>query len=187
MWSSHSRAAGYLSSIHMADAASAVVAAIEVPAGVYNVADDQPLTRREYADALAVAAGATPWVQGPGRLARIFGERLTSLTRSVRPAIIASRPPAPGHRGTPAPQKGGSPPPRRFRYRGCRPRHQLERAGIASGGSRRLRPPVHAGPASGHARQAASQISAPRRPKAASRRSPLAALRSPRRGRARRG
>ncbi|SEG25205.1 Nucleoside-diphosphate-sugar epimerase [Nonomuraea solani] len=75
---------GYVSSIHMDDAASAVVAALEVPAGTYNVVDDEPLTKRAYAFALARAAGAATWVSGPGRLGYLFGDRLTSLTRSLR-------------------------------------------------------------------------------------------------------
>src|SRR4051794_1685019 len=37
----------YLSSIHMADGGAAVAAAPHVPAGVYNVVDDEPLTKRE--------------------------------------------------------------------------------------------------------------------------------------------
>ncbi|TDC43746.1 NAD(P)-dependent oxidoreductase [Actinomadura sp. KC345] len=74
----------YLSSIHMADAATAVVAALGVPAGTYNIVDDEPLTKRGYADALAHAAGATPWVRLPGRAGLVFGDRLTSLTRSLR-------------------------------------------------------------------------------------------------------
>lgn len=74
----------YLSSIHMVDGGSAVAAALHVPAGTYNVVDDEPLTKREYAKALAVAAGKRPWVRGPGRLAFVFGDRMTSLTRSMR-------------------------------------------------------------------------------------------------------
>jgi nucleoside-diphosphate-sugar epimerase len=46
---------GYLSSIHVDDAATAVVAALDAPAGVYNVVDDEPLTRRDYTDAFAAA------------------------------------------------------------------------------------------------------------------------------------
>jgi len=49
------RADAYLSSIHLDDAATAVVAALTAPAGVYNVVDDEPLTRREYTDAFAAA------------------------------------------------------------------------------------------------------------------------------------
>lgn len=75
---------GYVSSIHMIDAGAAVVAALGVPGEVYNVADDEPLTKREFAAALAAAAGRSPWVRGPGRAAKLFGDHLTSLTRSVR-------------------------------------------------------------------------------------------------------
>jgi nucleoside-diphosphate-sugar epimerase len=75
---------GYQSSIHVADAGAAVVAALGVGGGTYNVVDDEPLTRRDFAAALAAAAGRTPWVRGPGRAALLLGDRTTSLTRSVR-------------------------------------------------------------------------------------------------------
>ena len=42
------------------DAASAVVAALDAPSGVYNVADDRPLRRSELASALAEALGTDP-------------------------------------------------------------------------------------------------------------------------------
>jgi nucleoside-diphosphate-sugar epimerase len=74
----------YLSSIHMIDGGTAVAAALPVPAGTYNVVDDEPLTKREYAQALALAAGKRPWVRGPGRLAFLLGDRMASLTRSMR-------------------------------------------------------------------------------------------------------
>ena len=74
----------YLSSIHTVDGGAAVAAALGVPAGTYNVVDDQPLTKREYAQALARAVGTRPWVRGPGRLAFLFGDRMASLTRSMR-------------------------------------------------------------------------------------------------------
>ena len=48
---------GYQSSIHLADAASAVVAALDAPAGIYNVVDDEPLTKKEYAQAVGAAVG----------------------------------------------------------------------------------------------------------------------------------
>jgi nucleoside-diphosphate-sugar epimerase len=76
--------ASYVSSIHVADAAAAVAAALQAPAGMFNVVDDEPLTKREYADALARAAGTAIWLRGPGRAALLFGDRLTSLTRSLR-------------------------------------------------------------------------------------------------------
>jgi nucleoside-diphosphate-sugar epimerase len=75
---------GYLSSIHLADAASAVVAALHVPAGTWNIVDDEPLTKHEYADALADAVDGSIWLRSPGRLADLLGDRLTPLTRSVR-------------------------------------------------------------------------------------------------------
>ncbi|SEG94237.1 Nucleoside-diphosphate-sugar epimerase [Thermomonospora echinospora] len=80
------RPGDYMSSIHMVDAGTAVVAALGAPAGTYNVVDDRPLTKREYADALARAAEASMWLRVPGRAALLFGARLTSLTRSLRVA-----------------------------------------------------------------------------------------------------
>jgi nucleoside-diphosphate-sugar epimerase len=74
----------YVSSIHVADAGAAVVAALAVPAGTYNVVDDAPVTKRSYADALAAAAGKTAWLRIPGRAALLLGNRTTSLTRSLR-------------------------------------------------------------------------------------------------------
>jgi nucleoside-diphosphate-sugar epimerase len=78
------RADGYVSSIHMADGGAAVAAALHAPAGTFNVVDDQPLTKRDYAEALAQAARTRPWIRGPGRAALLLGDRSTSLTRSLR-------------------------------------------------------------------------------------------------------
>jgi nucleoside-diphosphate-sugar epimerase len=75
---------GYLSSIHVADGGAAVAAAVELGSGIYNVVDDEPLTKCEYSQALAAASGRRQWIRGPGRLAGLFGDRLTSLTRSLR-------------------------------------------------------------------------------------------------------
>lgn len=74
----------YISSIHVSDGGAAVVAALMVPAGTYNIVDDEPLTKRAYADALAAAAGKSAWLRAPGRLALLLGDRSTSLTRSLR-------------------------------------------------------------------------------------------------------
>src|SRR5215207_4462017 len=74
----------YVSSVHVADGGAAVAAALEVPAGTYNVVDDEPLTKRAYADALAAAAGRRVCLRAPGRLALLLGDRSTSLTRSLR-------------------------------------------------------------------------------------------------------
>jgi nucleoside-diphosphate-sugar epimerase len=75
---------GFVSSIHVEDGGAAVVAALGAPAGVWNVVDDEPLTKRDFADALGAAVGKTPWLRVPGRAARLLGHRTTSLTRSLR-------------------------------------------------------------------------------------------------------
>ena len=75
---------GYVSSIHVADAGRAVAAALSVPAGVYNVVDDIPLTKREFANALAAATGRKRFLRFPGRMALLLGDGMTSLTRSLR-------------------------------------------------------------------------------------------------------
>ena len=75
---------GYLSSIHVVDGGRAVAAVLWATAGVYNVVDDEPLTKRQYASAIALAVGRRPWLQAPGRGAHLLGHRTTSLTRSVR-------------------------------------------------------------------------------------------------------
>lgn len=74
----------YISSIHVADGGVAVTAALTIPAGTYNIVDNEPLTKRGYADALSAAAGKAVWLRVPGRAALLFGDRLTSLTRSLR-------------------------------------------------------------------------------------------------------
>lgn len=74
----------YLPSIHMVDAGAAGAAALTAPAGTFNVVDDEPLTTSEYAEALATAASARMWLRVPGRAGTLFGDRLTSLTRSLR-------------------------------------------------------------------------------------------------------
>jgi nucleoside-diphosphate-sugar epimerase len=52
-------AEAYWPSVTTDDAASAVVAAIRAPGGLYNIAEDRPLTRAEHADALAEALGTS--------------------------------------------------------------------------------------------------------------------------------
>lgn len=74
----------YISSIYLPDAAAAVTAAVSGPGGLYNIVDDHPVTKREYAQASCDAVGVRPWLSGPGRLGLLLGDRLTSLTRSLR-------------------------------------------------------------------------------------------------------
>jgi len=47
----------FVSSIHVDDGATAAVAALQAPAGVYNVTDDEPLRMRDYARAITDAFG----------------------------------------------------------------------------------------------------------------------------------
>ena len=78
------RAVGYVSSIHMVDGGKAVAAALHAPAGTFNIVDDEPLTKRSYAEALAEAARTSMWLRAPGQAALLLGDRSTSLTRSLR-------------------------------------------------------------------------------------------------------
>jgi nucleoside-diphosphate-sugar epimerase len=74
----------FLSSIHVDDAAAAVVAALAVPAGIYDVVDDEPLTSARYAAALAAAAGRRRYLRVPGRLVRLGGAQVEAFRRSQR-------------------------------------------------------------------------------------------------------
>lgn len=78
------RSDAYLSPISHDDAASAVVAALDAPSGIYNVVDDEPLTRRSFFDALARAVGAAPPRFPPSWLWRLFGSIGETLARSQR-------------------------------------------------------------------------------------------------------
>src|SRR5437667_360349 len=50
----------FVSSIHVDDGATAAVAALQAPAGVYNVTDDEPLRMRDYGRAITDAFGRKP-------------------------------------------------------------------------------------------------------------------------------
>jgi len=52
--------AAYSSFIHAEDAGSAVVAALRAPTGIYNVADDEPVSRAEAGEIVAAALGVKP-------------------------------------------------------------------------------------------------------------------------------
>ncbi len=74
----------FISSVSHDDAASAVVAALRVPPGVYNVADDEPVRRREYFDLLAAALGVPPPRLLPPWVTRLSGSLGELLARSLR-------------------------------------------------------------------------------------------------------
>ncbi|MDQ3566356.1 MAG: NAD(P)H-binding protein [Pseudomonadota bacterium] len=78
----------FISSVSHDDAATAVVAALDAHAGIYNVVDDEPLSHRAYIDALAAALGVAPPKLPPPWVAHLFGSLGELLARSVR---ISSR------------------------------------------------------------------------------------------------
>jgi len=74
---------GYMSFIHVDDAASAVLAALEAPAGTYNVAEPDPRPRSEHRAALAAIAGRSELSLLP-ELVDPVDEGVRSLARSHR-------------------------------------------------------------------------------------------------------
>ena len=77
---------GYLSPIHVDDAATAVVASLAVASGIYNVVDDEPMTKRDHFGALAAALGVGRPRFAPGVVGRVAGARNEVLARSQRVA-----------------------------------------------------------------------------------------------------
>lgn len=79
------KAKAYMSSIHTDDVASGVVAALDAPAGLYNVVDDEPVTRREYLDAFSAAFGLRKLRPMPAWLVRLTsGSGAEAVIRSQR-------------------------------------------------------------------------------------------------------
>jgi nucleoside-diphosphate-sugar epimerase len=74
----------YMSTLWIDDAASAVVAALSVPAGVYNVTDDVPMRRREAFDLLADALGVKHPRTLPRWASRMMGSLGDTIGRSQR-------------------------------------------------------------------------------------------------------
>jgi nucleoside-diphosphate-sugar epimerase len=78
------RPEAYTSWISHQDAASAAVAALGLPAGIYNAVDDQPLRRRELADGIARLLGVKPPRLLPAWAVSLAGSVGDALGRSVR-------------------------------------------------------------------------------------------------------
>jgi len=77
--------ANFFSSIYTTDAGRAVAAALQAPAGIYNVADDEPIRFCEYVEAVAKAARAREPLHLPGFVGRwVFGEIWRYFSRSLR-------------------------------------------------------------------------------------------------------
>ena len=75
---------GYMSSIWTDDASRAVFAALKVPAGVYNVTDNEPVRRGEALDLLAAALGVKSPRIPPRWVTRAAGSLGDTLGRSLR-------------------------------------------------------------------------------------------------------
>lgn len=78
------RPEGYSSWAAHEDAASAVVAALGVPAGIYSVVEDEPMRRRDLANGIAGLVGARPPRFLPGWVTRLGGSVGETLARSLR-------------------------------------------------------------------------------------------------------
>jgi nucleoside-diphosphate-sugar epimerase len=80
------RATGYFSWVHLDDAASATVLAVEQHAeGVFNIVDDEPAPVSEWLPYLAACAGAKPPRRLPGWLARLVaGEFVVGMMTEGR-------------------------------------------------------------------------------------------------------
>lgn len=87
MWGLFGPDEGYTSFIAADDAAAAVVAALDAPAGTYNIAESEPLRRSDHRSALAAAVGRTGLRTLP-LVERMAGEAGENLARSHR---ISSR------------------------------------------------------------------------------------------------
>jgi nucleoside-diphosphate-sugar epimerase len=79
-------AAGYCSWVHLDDAASATVLAVEQKArGVFNIVDDEPAPASEWLPYLAACAGAKPPMRVPKWLARLLaGEAAVTMMTAGR-------------------------------------------------------------------------------------------------------
>ena len=74
----------FYSSVSHDDAAAAVLAALALPSGAYNVADDEPLRRRDVASVIAAGLGMAPPRPLPGWVAKLMGSLGELMSRSVR-------------------------------------------------------------------------------------------------------
>ncbi|MGI5398394.1 NAD-dependent epimerase/dehydratase family protein [Streptomyces sp. CA-135486] len=77
---------GYMSWVHLDDAASATVLAVEQRArGVFNIVDDEPAPASEWLPHLAACAGAKPPMRAPKWLARLLaGELVVTMMTEGR-------------------------------------------------------------------------------------------------------
>ncbi len=75
---------GFISSLSHDDAATAVVEALQIPAGIFNVTDHEPVRRREFFNSLAEALGISHPKFPPKWLGSLTGSIGKMLSRSLR-------------------------------------------------------------------------------------------------------
>jgi len=75
---------GYVSMIHADDAATAVIAAMDAPAGVYNVVENEPGTKLAQMDCIAAALGISRLNSTGAAIAALGGQRTKAMSRSHR-------------------------------------------------------------------------------------------------------
>jgi nucleoside-diphosphate-sugar epimerase len=75
---------GYVSLVTHDDAAEAAVAALAVPAGTYNIVDNEPMTRRALVDSIAQLLGVKAPRFLPTWVAKLGGSLGETLSRSQR-------------------------------------------------------------------------------------------------------
>lgn len=86
------RREAYLAIVTQQDAAAAALAALDVPSGIYNVVDDDPLTREAFGDAAARLLGVRPphfapaWATKLGGVAETLGRSLRISNHKLRQA-----------------------------------------------------------------------------------------------------
>lgn len=78
------KGSNYVSSLHVHDAGTAVIAAITAPSGVYNVSDDEPVRAHQVVESLAEALD----VPAPRRLPRVLAR---AALRSILPVLTVSQ------------------------------------------------------------------------------------------------
>jgi len=82
--------AAVTSFVHVHDAASAAVAALAGPPGIYNIVDDEPAPASEWGPAASAAVGAPPPRRIPAILARlVVGKAFTAWMTTMRGASNA--------------------------------------------------------------------------------------------------
>jgi nucleoside-diphosphate-sugar epimerase len=75
----------FVSSIHTDDVAGSAVAALDAPAGIYNVVEDEPVTRRDYLDAFSAAFSVRKLRPTPTWLVKLMsGGAAAAVIRSWR-------------------------------------------------------------------------------------------------------